>query len=80
MLIGGDTDVSCVDGRLRRYVNLDYAASAPALADVWAAVAEFMPVVPKAIVGSVLGFAAAIAAGKAWIAKRREQRSRDEDR
>ena len=26
-LIGADTTVPCGDGRLRRYVNLDYAAS-----------------------------------------------------
>jgi selenocysteine lyase/cysteine desulfurase len=43
MLLGQDTEVSCFDGRLRRYVNLDYAASTPALADVWAAVEAFMP-------------------------------------
>ena len=43
MLLGQDTEVPCVDGRMRRYVNLDYAASAPALADVWAAVEAFMP-------------------------------------
>ena len=43
MLLGQDTEVPCADGRMRRYVNLDYAASAPALADVWAAVEAFMP-------------------------------------
>jgi selenocysteine lyase/cysteine desulfurase len=43
MLLGDDTEVSCVDGRMRRYVNLDYAASTPPLAEVWAAVEEFMP-------------------------------------
>jgi len=43
MLLGDDVEVPCADGRMRRYVNLDYAASAPALADVWAAVEAFMP-------------------------------------
>ena len=42
-LLGADTQVPCVDGRMRRYVNLDYAASTPALAEVWAAVEAFMP-------------------------------------
>jgi selenocysteine lyase/cysteine desulfurase len=35
--------VACVDGRLRRYVNLDNAASTPVMADVWAAVEAFVP-------------------------------------
>jgi len=42
-LLGADTEVPCLDGRARRYVNLDYAASAPALAEVWDAVEAFMP-------------------------------------
>jgi len=42
-MIGGDLEVPCVDGRLRRYVDLDYAASTPAMAGVWAAVEEFLP-------------------------------------
>ena len=43
MLLGRDTEVACSDGRMRRYVNLDYAASTPPLAEVWAAVEAFMP-------------------------------------
>ena len=35
--------MSCVDGRKRRYVNLDNAASTPVMADVWAAVEAFVP-------------------------------------
>jgi selenocysteine lyase/cysteine desulfurase len=35
--------VPCVDGRTRRYVDLDYAASTPAMAGVWAAVEELIP-------------------------------------
>jgi selenocysteine lyase/cysteine desulfurase len=42
-LLGDDTEVPCLDGRLRRYVNLDYAASAPMLAAAWQAVQAFMP-------------------------------------
>ena len=42
-LIGDDVEVPCVDGRLERYVNLDYAASTPVMADVWAAVEAFVP-------------------------------------
>ncbi len=42
-VLGADTDVPCADGRSRRYVNLDYAASAPALEAVWDAVEAFMP-------------------------------------
>jgi hypothetical protein len=42
-LIGADTVVPCVDGRARRYVNLDYAASAPVMDAVWAAVESFLP-------------------------------------
>jgi selenocysteine lyase/cysteine desulfurase len=43
MLLGNDTQVACADGRMRRYVNLDYAASTPPLKEVWAAVEAFMP-------------------------------------
>ena len=42
-LVGADVQVPCVDGRERRYVNLDYAASTPVMADVWEAVEAFMP-------------------------------------
>lgn len=42
-LVGGDAEVSCVDGGRRRYVNLDYAASTPALPEVWRAVEAFVP-------------------------------------
>ena len=42
-MIGADVQVPCLDGRTRRYVELDYAASTPAMAGVWAAVEEFMP-------------------------------------
>jgi selenocysteine lyase/cysteine desulfurase len=42
-LIGDDVEVPCADGRLERYVNLDYAASTPVMADVWAAVEAFVP-------------------------------------
>jgi len=42
-LLGADTMVPCVDGRSRRYVNLDYAASTPVMAAVWDAVEAFVP-------------------------------------
>jgi selenocysteine lyase/cysteine desulfurase len=42
-LLGDDVQVPCVDGRRRRYVNLDYAASTPMMADVWEAVEAFVP-------------------------------------
>ena len=42
-LLGDDAEVPCLDGRLRRYVNLDYAASAPMLAAAWEAVQAFVP-------------------------------------
>ncbi len=42
-LVGAETEVPCIDGRTRRYVNLDYAASTPALAEVWEAVQAFLP-------------------------------------
>ena len=35
-MIGADVEVPCVDGRMRRYVNLDYAASTPAMVGVLA--------------------------------------------
>ncbi len=42
-MLGADTEVACVDGTMRRYANLDYAASTPVMADVWAAVEAFVP-------------------------------------
>ncbi len=42
-LIGADTVVPCIDGRTRRYVNLDYAASTPVMPAVWDAVEAFVP-------------------------------------
>jgi selenocysteine lyase/cysteine desulfurase len=42
-LVGNDTEVPCADGTLRRYVNLDYAASTPPLQSVLEAVNEFAP-------------------------------------
>ena len=42
-LVGADIEVDCVDGRARRYVNLDYAASTPALGSVRDAVDAFLP-------------------------------------
>jgi selenocysteine lyase/cysteine desulfurase len=42
-MLGADTEVACIDGRMRRYANLDYAASTPVMADVWAAVETFLP-------------------------------------
>jgi selenocysteine lyase/cysteine desulfurase len=42
-LIGADTIAPCADGRPRRYVNLDYAASTPPLAVVRDAVDDFLP-------------------------------------
>jgi selenocysteine lyase/cysteine desulfurase len=42
-LLGDDVQAPCADGRPRRYVNLDYAASTPVMADVWAAVEAFVP-------------------------------------
>jgi selenocysteine lyase/cysteine desulfurase len=41
-LVGADTEVPLVTGGTRRYVNLDYAASAPALQCVADAVAELL--------------------------------------
>src|SRR3954469_22401919 len=42
-LVGSDVEVPCSDGRPRRYVNLDYAASTPVMAGVWEAVEAFVP-------------------------------------
>lgn len=42
-MLGDDVEVACADGRMRRYVNLDNAASTPVMADVWAAVQAFVP-------------------------------------
>ena len=42
-LLGDDVQVPCADGRSRRYVNLDYAASTPVMAEVWEAVEAFVP-------------------------------------
>ena len=42
-LIGAETVVPCIDGRSRRYVNLDYAASTPVMGAVWDAVEAFVP-------------------------------------
>ena len=41
-LLGDDVQVSCNDGTERRYVNLDYAASTPVMAEVWDAVEAFV--------------------------------------
>jgi selenocysteine lyase/cysteine desulfurase len=41
-LVGANLKVPCTDGA-RRYVNLDYAASTPVMAEVWAAVNHFVP-------------------------------------
>ncbi|HEX2765279.1 MAG TPA: aminotransferase class V-fold PLP-dependent enzyme [Candidatus Limnocylindria bacterium] len=41
-LVGADTEVPLVTGGMRRYVNLDYAASAPALQAVHDAVEELL--------------------------------------
>jgi len=41
-LVGADTEVPLVSGEMRRYVNLDYAASAPALQTVHDAVEELL--------------------------------------
>ena len=42
-LVGADIEVPCADGRMRRYINLDYAASTPVMAAVWEAVEAFVP-------------------------------------
>ena len=42
-MLGADTEVACLDGRTLRYVNLDYAASAPVMEDVSDAVEAFVP-------------------------------------
>src|SRR5918997_5209540 len=41
-LVGADTEVPLVTGGTRRYINLDYAASAPALQSVHDAVEELL--------------------------------------
>jgi hypothetical protein len=43
-------------------------------------VVEFMPLIPKVVIGIVLSTVAAVGAAESWFAKRREQRSRDENR
>lgn len=42
-VVGGDLEVPLVDGRITRYTNLDYAASAPCLAAVAAHLTEILP-------------------------------------
>jgi selenocysteine lyase/cysteine desulfurase len=42
-LLGSEVEVACADGHLRRYVNLDYAASTPVMAAVWDVVEAFVP-------------------------------------
>lgn len=42
-LVGEDIDVVCADGRSRRYLHLDHAASTPALIEVWQEVQDFLP-------------------------------------
>ncbi len=42
-LLGESIEVPLVTGELRRYVNLDYAASAPPLAEVVSALEQFLP-------------------------------------
>lgn len=42
-LLGADAEVPCSDGRHRRYVDLDHAASTSVLPEVWRAVEGFMP-------------------------------------
>jgi selenocysteine lyase/cysteine desulfurase len=42
-VVGDGSTVPCLDGTERRYVNLDFAASTPALAEVVAAVDSFIP-------------------------------------
>jgi len=42
-LVGADIEVPLMSGELRRYVNLDYAASTPPLAAVLVAVRRFLP-------------------------------------
>ncbi|GAB3150667.1 hypothetical protein GCM10027290_38570 [Micromonospora sonneratiae] len=46
---------------------------------LWATVTEIMPVQAKAIVGTLLGVAAASSAAKAWLNKLDEQKEQDED-
>ena len=42
-MLGEDAQAPCVDGRARRYVDLDHAASTPVLVEVWEAVEAFAP-------------------------------------
>jgi selenocysteine lyase/cysteine desulfurase len=42
-VVGADLEVPLVGGARVPYVNLDYAASTPALAEVWSAVEAFLP-------------------------------------
>jgi selenocysteine lyase/cysteine desulfurase len=42
-LLGAELEVPCADGHLRRYVNLDYAASTPVMAAVWDVIEAFVP-------------------------------------
>ncbi len=42
-LLGADLELDCADGRRRRFVDLDLAASAGCLPEVWAAVEAFVP-------------------------------------
>jgi selenocysteine lyase/cysteine desulfurase len=42
-VLGGELQVPLVDGAMTRYVNLDYAASAPCLRSVYDAVATLLP-------------------------------------
>jgi selenocysteine lyase/cysteine desulfurase len=42
-LLGSEVEVPCADGQLRRYVNLDYAASTPVMGAVWDVVEAFVP-------------------------------------
>ena len=42
-MLGAETEVACVGGRMVRYANLDNAASTPVMADVWDAVEAFVP-------------------------------------
>ena len=42
-MLGADAEAAGVDGRRRRYANLDHAASTPVMAEVWDAVEAFVP-------------------------------------
>src|SRR5687768_7519810 len=58
-MVGADTTVECIDGRPRRYTDLDNAASAPALEPVWRAVEAFVPMYSSVHRGS--GFKSQVA-------------------